>query len=223
MASSMSGWPVRTITSAEALDSFIRFRVSIPPMPGIFRSSRTTSKSRAARMWRASFPLATHWTEYPIRPSSLSIKMRNGSSSSTTSTRMSHHPFSLTGYPSTSLSILLHLLYHRQRDDYGSPLAHALALDFNGSLMLLDDAQANWQAEACPLPRFFRREEGIDNLTQILGCDAAAVVGNRERGHVRLTERSVPCSCDADSNSHLSAVLHGVQCVRQDVEEKLLK
>src|SRR3970040_86352 len=152
-----------------------------------------------------------------MRPSSLSIKIRNGSSSSPTSTRT---------WPTTSASRpMAAILPSLQGELHGheGPLADAFALDFNPPTVLLDDALADREAQARPFADLFGREEGIEDLGQVLWGKPVPGVGNGDLDHSWLASSSLAPGYGGDDDSDLSHPFNGVKGVAQKIQQELLK
>src|SRR3990172_1173375 len=219
MALFTSGWPVKTTTSADAPESRIRRSASIPPIPGIFRSRRRTSKSRVRKCSSASSPLSALVTRYPARGSSFSMRSRVGRSSSTTSTRMApaRSPFSPTS------AALLPPLTERKADGHDGPFPEPIAVDLNGALVLLDDALTDSEAQTRSLPPLLGREERIEDLREVFRRDPAPRIRHHHIQPVlpQATPTLLPTTMRGDS--YLPTALDRIERIRQQVEEYLLK
>jgi len=89
--------------------------------------------------------------------------------------------------------------------------------------MLLDDALADRETQACPLADLLGGEEGIEDLGQMLQCDAAAVVGHGELDDLAAVSSAVPRLDEVGGNPHLSIAFNRVEGIGEEVQEELLK
>src|SRR3990172_6193440 len=160
----------------------MRRSASRPPIPGILRSRRTTSKSRARNCSSAPSPLSTLVTAQPARGSSFSMRRRVGRSSSTTSTLIPSTwaaAWRMSAAPSTAPPLLaprLPPLSQGEPHGHDGPLRDPLTPDLDGAPMLLDDALADGEAEARPLPHLLGGEERIEDPREVFRGDPAAVI-----------------------------------------------
>ena len=85
-----------------------------------------------------------------------------------------------------------HRHMHRQKDPEGSALARS-RLHPDPAVGLLHDTIDRRQAEACPLPNWLGREEGIEDLVQDIGRNTGAVVRDLDHGllalRIRISQR----------------------------------
>ena len=76
----------------------------------------------------------------------------------------------------------------RQPDAKEAALAE-MALDFERAAVIADDAVADREAQACPFADRLGREEGLEDVRQVLGTDPAAVVFDLDQDSVSPSGR----------------------------------
>ena len=95
-----------------------------------------------------------------------------------------------------------------------SGAASQVAVHFNNSVVLLDNAVAHRQPQAGTFARCFCREERVVNAGQMIGRDAVPGVGHFNVDEARLR----PCA-----HRQLAAFLHGIASVNEQIEKHLLE
>src|SRR6266851_1470679 len=182
----------------------ISLRMVKPSMSSRRRSVSTRSNGISRICRSASAPLIVTETEYPSISRIAPIVTATLSSSSTTSSL----PFGMLRWPA----------YRECHAKYGAPTFAAAQLD--RSAVGLDDALGDPQPQARAF-FVFGREEGLEDVRQVLFGDALARIPNLDVDRVRHQELGIGAVRHARRDKDRAAFGHRLHAVEHQVQQHL--